>query len=153
MSIQEYLRDLLDLLLLDNYEIEASEDERNLWLHISLREEDSGILIGYHGETLAAIQRLLRTVFADQVEAKRIVININDYRDQREDKIRELVERGVAKIRGSGRKYYLYRLNSAERYFAHSLINSDEYSQDYTSYSIDDAEDGSRVLVIEKKSA
>jgi spoIIIJ-associated protein len=151
MSIQEYLRDLLDLLLLDNYEIEVSEDDQNFLLHIVLSEEDSGILIGRHGETLGAMQRLLRTVFSDQVGDKRIIININDYRDQREEKIRELVERGIAKIRGAGHKYYLYRLNSAERYFAHSLISREKAHQGYTSYSINDDEDGERVLVIEKK--
>jgi spoIIIJ-associated protein len=119
-------------------------------LHISLPEEDSGILIGYHGETLAAIQRLLRTIFAPDINDKRLLININDYRDQREEKIRELVDRGINKIAHTGSKYYLYRLNSAERYFAHNLISTDEQYQNYQSYSIDD-EEGQRVLVLEGK--
>jgi spoIIIJ-associated protein len=150
MTIQEYLRDLLDLLLLENYEIEVSEQKDKLLLRIVLAEEDSGILIGYHGETLSAIQRLLRTVFAEKLGHQHIMININDYCDQREDKIRELIERGIAKISGRGEKYRLYRLNSAERFFAHNLISSDEKFAGYTSYSIND-EDGERVLIIEEK--
>ena len=55
MKVQEYLRDLLDLLLLENYEIELQEDENSVQLLVNVSEEDSGILIGRHGETLTAI--------------------------------------------------------------------------------------------------
>jgi spoIIIJ-associated protein len=150
MNIQEYLRDLLDLLLLENYEIEMNEDEENIFLHIMLPEEDSGILIGKHGETLQAIQLIMRMVFLETLGEKRLSVNINDYRDQREERVREMVRRGIDKIRGTNHRFYLSRLNSAERYFAHNLIGSDEEYQDYKSYSID-GEDGERVLIIELK--
>lgn len=150
MNIQEYLRDLLDLLLLENYEIDYLEQEGKVSLHINVSEEDSGILIGRHGETLAAIQRVIRTVFAKQLGERRLTININDYRDQRDQKIRALLERGLQTIGSSDKKYYLYRLNSAERFFVHNLIANDEAYLSYHSYSVDD-EDGSRVLVIERK--
>lgn len=71
MKVQEYLRDLLDLLLLENYEIELQEDENSVQLLVNVSEEDSGILIGRHGETLAAIQKLIRSVFAKDYANKR----------------------------------------------------------------------------------
>lgn len=148
MKVQEYLRDLLDLLLLENYEIELQEDENSVQLLVNVSEEDSGILIGRHGETLTAIQKLIRSVFAKDYANKRLAVNINDYRLKREEKIRSLLERGVAAIKETGQKYYLYRLTGAERFFIHNLIASDNQYQGYKSYSIDD-ENGSRVLVIE----
>ena len=42
MKVQEYLRDLLDLLLLENYEIELQEDENSVQLLVNVSEEDSG---------------------------------------------------------------------------------------------------------------
>lgn len=148
MTIQEYLQQLLDLILLENYEIELEEEDQQVILKIRVPEEDSGILIGRHGETLAAIQKIIRMTFLDQLGDKRLVININDYRDQRQERVRQLVARGVDKIRQSGGEFYLYRLNPAERFFAHQLINDE--LPDFSSHSIND-EDGQRVLVIELK--
>ena len=151
MTVEEYLSQLLDLMLFDNYEVNVEEDEEYISVRITLPEEDSGILIGHHGETLSSLRRLLHSVFIDQVGEKRVLLNINDYRDQREEKIRELIDRGIKRIGRSRRSYHLYRLNSAERFFAHNLIASEQQYQNYVSYSIDD-EDGQRVLVIERKS-
>ena len=147
MNIQEYLQQLLDLLLFDNYEIELAQDNQTVSIKIILPEEDSGILIGRHGETLTALRRLIRTVFLEEIQDRRIVINVNDYRDQREEKIRALIEKGIARIQATGDVYRLYRLNPAERFFVHNLVSSEPAYQGFTSYSLDD-EDGQRVLVI-----
>ncbi len=149
MKIEQYLEKLLNLLLLENYEIEKEETDQALTLNISLAEEDSGILIGYHGETISSLQRLLHTTYNDELGEKRLVVNINDYRDSREEKIKAMIDKGVQKIYQYGGNYHLYRLNSAERFFAHNFINdSAEYSE-FTSHSEDDPE--GRVLIIEKK--
>ncbi|MBQ6436148.1 KH domain-containing protein [bacterium] len=151
MTIQEYLEKLLKLLLFDAYSLEIAEDDQYISIDISLPESDSGILIGHHGETLTALRRILHSTFVDYIGEKRILLNVNDYRDEREQKIRELIDRGINHIGNSHRSYHLYRLNSAERFFAHNLIASEPDYQSYTSYSIDD-EDGQRVLVIEHRS-
>ena len=150
MTIEEYLRGLLALMLFDNCGVECEEDERYITVRISLPEEESGILIGRHGETLSSLRKLLHCVFAGEIGEKRIVLHINDYRNQREEKIRQLIERGVGRIQQTGRPYRLYRLNAAERFFAHNLIASEQMYQGYQSHSEDD-EDGGRVLIIEEK--
>ncbi len=150
MTIEKYLQQLLDLLLMENYEIEVLDQVDSIVLNISVPEEDSGILIGYHGETLAAIQKILRTVFSDLIADKRIIVNINDYRDQREEKIKNMIIKGIEKIYHSGGEYRLYRLNSSERFFAHKLISEDPDFAQFTSFSVDD-DDGERVLTIAYK--
>jgi len=148
MKIEEYLRGLLDLMLFDNYGIEYEEDDRYITLKISLPEDESGILIGRHGETLTSLRKLLHTVFVGDIGDKRIVLHINDYRNQREEKIRMLIDRGVDRIRRTGQPYRLYRLNAAERFFAHNAIASEAAYQEFHSYSVDD-DDGERVLIID----
>lgn len=149
MKIEQYLEKLLDLLLMKNYEIISEDSTESLTIRISLAEEDSGILIGHHGETITALQRILRTIYNDELGEKRLIVNINDYRDAREDKIRAMIEKGITKIHQYGGNYHLYRLNSAERFFAHNLISELPEYADFTSHSEDD-EDG-RVLIIELK--
>ena len=150
MDIQSYLQKILDLLLLENYEIETTQEDHHLCLNISLSPEDSGIIIGRHGEGLTALQRLIRAAFSDSLGDKKIIININDYRDQREEKIKELIERGASKLVNTGEKFQLYRLNSAERFFVHRIISEEKKYSNLTSYSIDDEQEG-RVLVIDFK--
>ncbi|MBQ6437900.1 KH domain-containing protein [bacterium] len=150
MDIENYLRQLLNLLGFDNFSMETATDETQLQLHIELPENESGILIGRHGETITALRRIVRTACADALTDRRLTITVNDYRDQREDKIQSLIERGVRKIERTGEPFYLYRLNATERFFAHNLISTDPDLQSYTSHSVDD-ELGQRVLVIEKK--
>lgn len=149
VKIEQYLEKLLDLLLMDNYEIVVEDNPEVLTLKISLSEEDSGILIGHHGDTITALQRLLHTTYNDELGEKRLVVNINDYRDTREEKIRAMIDKGVNKIRQYGGNYHLYRLNSAERFFAHNHISETPELSDFTSHSEDEI-DG-RVLIIEFK--
>lgn len=149
MKIEKYLEKLLDLLLMENYEIVVEDTPEVMTLKIALDEKDSGILIGHHGETIAALQRVLRTVYGDELENKRLVVNINDYRDAREEKIYAMIEKGVAKITQYGGDYRLYRLSPSERFFVHKTINEDPKFAHLTSFSEDEAE--GRVLVIATK--
>ena len=148
MDIQEYLSRLIELLGFSDFELETNDDEQNLSIKIVIDDKQSGILIGRHGETLGALRRLVRSTFTDRLVDKHLILTVNDYHDQREDKVKALVERGVRKVQRTHQPFYLYRLNAAERFFAHNLLSSTaEYSR-FHSYSIDD-EDGERVLVID----
>ncbi len=150
MNIEEYLRGLIDRMSFDNYGVEYEDNGHTITMKISLPEDESGILIGRHGETLACIRRLIRHVFVNELDGKRVVLNINDYHDQSEERIRSLVERGIDRISRTGQPFRLYRLNAGERFFVHNLVANEQIFQSYRTYSINDS-DGQRVLVIDEK--
>ncbi|MBQ6450100.1 KH domain-containing protein [bacterium] len=150
MTIEEYLRGLLDRMLFDNYGVEYDDDGHYIRVQISLPDAESGILIGRHGETLGHIRKLLHTIFAHEIGEKRLILYVNDYHNAREDNIRRLLLRAVRHIERSGRAYRLYGLNAAERFFAHNLIATEAKFSGYTSHSEDSNKD--RVLIIERKS-
>ncbi len=150
LAIEKNLANLLDLLLLQDYEILLEEEDNTHTHRIAHSEQDTGIIIGHHGETIASLQRLLRIIYLEQLQDKRLIVNINDYRDSREIKIREMIEKGIDKISRYGGSYHLYRLNSSERFYAHNFINENPDLADYTSYSQDEEE--GRVLIIERRS-
>jgi spoIIIJ-associated protein len=92
-------------------------------------EEDSGLLIGYHGETLAAIQKIIQLANRVALEEKKIVININDYRERRITQIQEMVDRIAERILASGQKYVFPYLPANERLVIHTYIaEMPEYS-------------------------
>jgi spoIIIJ-associated protein len=139
----------LDLLLLDGYNIEIADDEDIMAIDLKVSASDSGILIGRGGEILLSIQRLLRITYAKELAEKRLVLNINDYRTEREAKIRSMAHRAATKVLQSGRRYIMRGLNSAERFVVHKTINEDNLFGNLTTFS--QGEGLERALVIEYK--
>ncbi len=83
-------------------------------------EDDLSLLIGHHGQTLEAIQELTRMAVARRLDQRvRIIVDIEDYRKQREERLeeraRELAERALE----TGREQELEPMNSYERKLVH----------------------------------
>ncbi|MFZ1720941.1 MAG: KH domain-containing protein [Microgenomates group bacterium] len=107
-------------------EIIESEDDR-IEVKIDLPEEDSGLFIGYHGETLDAIQRITRLVFFRTHPDKKISVNINGYREDREEKLREMVMSIGIRVLETGESYTFNSfLPANERYIIHSTLSEEE---------------------------
>jgi spoIIIJ-associated protein len=121
MQIQEFTQRLLAHLGIEAANIEVDEGEV-IQIHIQVSEEDSGLLIGYHGETLAAIQKIIQLAHRAELEEKKIVININDYRERRITQIQEMVDRIAERILSSGQRYVFPYLPANERLVIHSYI-------------------------------
>jgi spoIIIJ-associated protein len=147
MQLNDFLAKLLDSLLLDGYDLEIIDDEDKLLINVKVSADDSGILIGRGGEVLLSIQRLLRVLFGDELAEKKLLLNINDYRDAREQKTREQARRAAAKVLQNGRRYVMHGLNSVERFLIHQTISEEEEFSQLTSYS--EGEGHERVLVID----
>ncbi len=98
---------------------------------IEIQGDDSGILIGHHGETLDAIQYLVNLCASRKSEsAKRefvkIVVDIEGYREKREDTLRSLARRMAAKAIKNKRNVVLEPMNPYERRIIHSEIQGIE---------------------------
>ncbi len=87
--------DALDFLdgLLDAMEVDGEVDarvEENGQLLVEITGPDSGLLIGRKGQTLDAIQELLRTVIQRQARTRlRIQLDVEGYRDRRRTSLEE----------------------------------------------------------------
>src|SRR5690554_185045 len=107
MTIQSYLTNICEHSGIDpeQLQIEVDEQPEVISAAITVPTEDSGLLIGFHGETLSALQRLTRVVFQEELADKRLVINVNNYREQRADKLREIAFRAAQRVLETGRPY------------------------------------------------
>ncbi len=98
---------------------------------IEIVGDDSGILIGHHGETLDAIQYLVNLCASRKSEsAKRefvkIAVDIEGYREKREETLRSLARRMAAKAVKNRRNVVLEPMNPYERRIIHSEVQGIE---------------------------
>lgn len=124
-KIEEYLANLCQHLGLsaEQFEIEFEENDEMITAKLVLPEEESGLFIGFHGETLQALQRLIRISFYEELTEKRFKLNVNDYREQRQDQLLERLEKIVDQVLETGESYTFPHLSSHDRFVIHKEIS------------------------------
>ena len=98
---------------------------------INIIGDDTGILIGHHGETLDSIQYLVNLSALRKSKQKdgdyvKIVVDIENYREKREETLRVLARRMAAKAVKYKRNVFLEPMNAYERRIIHSELQNVE---------------------------
>ena len=98
---------------------------------LSVSGEDAGILIGHHGETLEALQYLVnlaanRREDDDESTYTRFTLDIEGYREKREDTLRRLAHRMAQRALKTGKNVALEPMNPSERRIIHSEVQGIE---------------------------
>lgn len=127
MTLQDFLTQLAQHCGVEETSeiVNIVEDEQFVTATFQLPEEESGRFIGFHGEGLASLQRVARLIFEAQYPEKKIVININDYRERREAQLEEKTKNIVERVIESGRPFtFQHYLPSHERFVIHTTIGN-----------------------------
>lgn len=142
--IEETIAEVLKLLEINgDFQVEEKDDI----LEIALDTEDSGIVIGYHGDTLESLQLVLSLCLAKKLgEFKRVSVEVGDYKKNREEWLRSLAEETKERVLDEHKEIYLSDLKSWERRVVHLFLQND---QEVVSESIGEGKD--RVLVVKPK--
>lgn len=144
--VREKAEELLSMLSLTG-NVEAQETEETIYLSIQPEEKDSSLLIGYHGENLESFQLILSFLANKELEEfKRIVVNVGDYRERREEKLREIALHAKEEAIEKNGEVVLPDLSSSDRRIIHLLFQDDE---EVSSESVGEGRD--RQLVIKPK--
>ncbi len=103
--------------------------DANVYPRIEITGDDTGILIGHHGETLDAIQYLVNLSSLRKSKSKdgdyvKIVVDIENYRNKREATLKALARRMAAKAVKYKRNVFLEPMNAYERRIIHSELQS-----------------------------
>ncbi|MBI2309559.1 KH domain-containing protein [Candidatus Collierbacteria bacterium] len=148
-KIKKVLEELLKLMGIADFSVEVSQLDENVMAAVTVPQEESGILIGYHGETQAALQYLTgQIVNKGQEKWDRIIVNINGYRDQREAQLKQMANNAADRALSSGNEIEMPFLTPAERRIIHLELST---RPDISSYSEGEGRD--RRLVIAPKTA
>ncbi|HVZ59089.1 MAG TPA: R3H domain-containing nucleic acid-binding protein [Patescibacteria group bacterium] len=114
---------------------------------IVLETEESGLIIGYHGEILEALQLILSLIASRRIgRFVRISVEVGDYKKNRTDYLERLARETKEKVLTEDRPHTLSALKSWERRIIHLVLQEDE---DVTSESMGEGKD--RVLVIKPR--
>ncbi len=129
--------------------VEAEDQDSSV--EVSIKGDNLGALIGYHGQTLESLQLLLGLMInkeAKEGEWVRVVVDVGDYREEREEKLSEMVKRAVGYIEsGSSSEEILPPMSPSERRSVHVILS--EGFPDYQSESVGE-DPGRRVKIFKK---
>lgn len=105
-------------------EIKEVQHEDDLLLEIYTPEHER--LIGRHGETLEEVQFLLnRLLQANDLNAPRVQVDIEHYREMREDSLVQRAKQIAELVRKTGRPFHLDPMNSYDRRIIHNAFKDD----------------------------
>jgi len=126
MTVQEYTDQLLDLLRIQPEKVEIVEEEGYIFVMIDVIEDDAGKMIGNKGETLYSLGQIMSLTFQDQLDDKRIVVDVNDYKGKREERATEIGYEAAERARQEQRPIDLPPLAAYERRVIHQALSEDE---------------------------
>lgn len=121
----DYLEELLDIADVDG---DIDIEVRNGRTYISIVSEgevnDSlQQLVGRDGEVLEALQELTRlSVLSATDNRSRLVLDIAEYRTERQGVLERLAKDAVAKVKDSGEEYALAPMSAYERKIVHDVV-------------------------------
>jgi len=97
-------------------------------LYIEIISDSAGLIIGKRGKTLEALQLLVNIIVNKKGETwKKVILDIENYRDKREQTLRELAEKVARKVKKTGKPQYLEPMNPFERRVIHMTLQSDPH--------------------------
>jgi spoIIIJ-associated protein len=104
--------------------IETYEEVNKLYVEII--SESAGLIIGKRGKTLEALQLLTNIIVNKKREEwKKVVLDIENYRDKRESTLKELAAKVAEKVKKTGKAQLLEPMNPFERRIIHMALQND----------------------------
>lgn len=142
--IKETVEDLLGRL-----EVQATAE---VTLHeegadVTLQTEESGLIIGYHGEILEALQLVSSLMVSRKLDRfVRISLEVGDYKKNRSEYLERLASQTKERVLEENRPHTLSSLKSWERRIVHMILQNDDQ---VVSESMGEGKD--RVLVVKPR--
>ena len=122
-QIKAYISAILKGFNIETFEIDVSEDEEGLIFNLSVEDDDARALIGKKGETLDALQYLIRLALGKtNKEYNHSMLNVGSYREKRQATLISLAKKNAARVRKYGRNVVLDPMSPYERRIIHTAI-------------------------------
>ncbi len=123
----EFLEGLLTRMGL-SAEVEPAFDGGTMYVDVlgeGPDDEDMGLLIGRHGQTLDALQELTRAVVGQRTGMRaRIVVDVEDYRRRQRARLEGRAREVANRVARSGREEELEPMNPFDRKVVHDAVSS-----------------------------
>ena len=143
-DVEELIEKLFSILEIEGtFTLEEQDDI----LDVMMETQDTGIVIGYHGEVLESLQLILSLVIAKKIgRFVRVSIEVDGYKKNRTEYLHNLAMQVKEKALAENKEQVLSALKSWERRIIHLYLQSDEQVTSESS-----GEGKERVLVIKPR--
>jgi spoIIIJ-associated protein len=92
----------------------------------NIEGDELGILIGRRGQTLSCLQYIVKIIAANRIQDSlpSVVIDVNGYKQKRQQVLKELAERVAEQVENSGRSFTLEPMPAYERRIIHLTLSN-----------------------------
>jgi spoIIIJ-associated protein len=124
------LKEMLSRMEIDG-EVESSYIDGST--HLNIVTDSPALLIGKHGQTLDAIERLLNCIVNKaSLVKRRVFVNTEGYRERREERLVEMAHQVAEKVRYTDREVVLAPMSARDRRIIHVALKEDEIVSTYS---------------------
>ncbi len=104
------------------------EDLDDKTIEVNVEVSDGSALIGTDGNNLVALQHLIRVIWRRQTQypSPRFLLDINGYRQERREYLRELAKETADRVSTENRLVVLKPMNAFERRLVHLALAADD---------------------------
>ena len=140
-NMEQFLKEFIEKI---SSKITYMVNKNEYGYEVVISGEDTGLLIGYRGETLNSLQVILNAVANKGIDEKiKILLDIEGYREKRKKTLEELAEKLSKTVIRTGKSITLEPMQAYERKIIHSVLQN---NSKITTYSI--GEEPYRKIVI-----
>jgi len=99
-------------------DLQIKKEEELIVIH--LKSDEPGVLIGYHGQALNALQQMITLMaFRKFGQWVRILVDVEDYREKRKEVLEKMAQGAAQKVKLSGQNETFPPMSSFERRIIH----------------------------------
>ncbi len=101
--------------------------------HLNVRTDSPALLIGKHGQTLDAIERLLNCIVNKaSLVKRRVFVDTEGYRERREERLVEIAHQMAEQVKYTKREVVLAPMSPRDRRIIHVALKEDDIISTYS---------------------
>jgi len=126
-TIEKKVTELFELIGI-NSKVEVLYDPEENTASINIEGgNETGLLIGHHGQTISSLQSVISLMVKQEVgEWVRIIVNVGDYREKQEEHLVRLANETLERARQTGEPQPIYNLTPAQRRIVHMELSKND---------------------------
>jgi spoIIIJ-associated protein len=145
-KLKELVEEFLKQLTVDYTDVKITKDESE-YFHVDIQTPETGLLIGFHGETIRSLELILKLAAYKQLgEHVKLNLNIGDYQEQKEERLKFLADRMIEKLKATREDVTFPWLSPGERRVIHMYLKDNSEVE-----AVSEGEEKNRRLILRLK--
>jgi spoIIIJ-associated protein len=127
-TLRKILEDILIKIEVPYSDVEVTTTDSQTY-KVNIKTDDPSVLIGFHGETILALQHLLKVLSWKVIEENFFIfVDVGDYRKRQEVNVLKLAERKVQIAKKTGKDQILPPMSPYFRRVIHLHLTQSDFS-------------------------